>query len=108
LTEEDRDGGIYPYGPRIPFVTGSVLSYNRTIERLERVITAPTLLESTSHVLGIGVDLFYTRTSPSGSFDVLNSDFSYITLIATTATLTVIAIVLKWLEKRKRINKLWK
>merc|ERR1712166_677043 len=53
----------------------------------------PAKLESVCHVFGIGLDIFYTRTTPSQKFDLLSDDFDYLALIAAmtamfTATMT--------------------
>jgi ER membrane protein complex subunit 1 len=50
---------------------------------VEKIITVPTKLESTSLVIALGLDIFITRTSPSKGFDTLSNDFSYSGLILT-------------------------
>lgn len=49
----------------------SVLTYNRTIHHLHRIRASPSYLESTSHLVALGLDLFYTRVSPAKSYDLL-------------------------------------
>jgi hypothetical protein len=39
---------------------------------LRGIQTAPAYLESTSLVFAWGVDMFFTRVTPSGAFDMLN------------------------------------
>ena len=43
--------------------------------------TAPTFVESTSMVLVYGLDLFFTRVTPSQTFDLLNDEFQYLPLV---------------------------
>ena len=42
------------------------------VANLRGIVTAPTLLESTSLVFAYGVDLFFSRVTPSKDFDLLS------------------------------------
>jgi len=41
------------------------------------VFVHPAVIESTTLVLAVGVDLFYTRATPSKTFDLLAADFNH-------------------------------
>ena len=71
------------------------------------VITSPALLESTSLVLASGLDLFFTRVAPSGSFDVLSEGFSKGQLLATILALMIALLVLRPLVRRKALKARW-
>uniref|UniRef100_A0A914HS65 ER membrane protein complex subunit 1 n=1 Tax=Globodera rostochiensis TaxID=31243 RepID=A0A914HS65_GLORO len=43
--------------------------------------TTPSGLETTSLVFAYGIDLFYTRVTPSGTFDILKDDFDLLFLL---------------------------
>jgi hypothetical protein len=71
------------------------------------VATAPTPLESTSHVLVVGTDLFYTRASSGKPFDLLNDDFNRKGLLIVCAGLLVATFVVKRFAEKKSLNLLW-
>lgn len=71
------------------------------------VKTSPALLESTSLVLGTGLDLFFTRVAPSGSFDVLSKGFSKSQLLATIFALAAGLSILRPLVRRKMLRQRW-
>ena len=58
-------------------------------------------------VLGSGLDLFFTRVAPSGSFDVLSEGFSKSQLLATIFALAIGMIVLRPLVRRKILRQRW-
>ena len=70
-------------------------------------MTSPALLESTSLVLGLGLDLFFTQVAPSGSFDVLSEGFSKSQLLATISALAAGLVVLRPLVRRKLLKQRW-
>lgn len=71
------------------------------------MVTSPALLESTSLILASGLDLFYTRVAPSGSFDVLSEGFNKAQLLATITALAIGVIVLRPLVRRKVLKQRW-
>merc|ERR1712166_164612 len=76
-------GGLIPYASTLGSINPlTVLTHRHTIARPAHVLTAPTTLESTSLVVGVGLDLFLTRTAPAREFDRLNDDFNYVALLA--------------------------
>ena len=74
---------------------------------MKRIVTAPALLESTSLVFTYGLDLFLTRVSPSGTFDVLSENFNKVQLVLTIAALVVAIVVTKPMVQRKRLREKW-
>jgi ER membrane protein complex subunit 1 len=71
------------------------------------VMTSPALLESTSLIFASGLDLFFTRAAPSGSFDVLSDSFNKTQLLATIAALVVGILVVRPLVQRKMLKQRW-
>ena len=71
------------------------------------VVTSPALLESTSLVFASGLDLFFTRVAPSGSFDVLSEGFSKEQLLGTILVLAIGLAVLRPLVRRKALRSRW-
>lgn len=74
---------------------------------MRQIITAPSLLESTSLVLALGTDLFLTRVATSGTFDVLSENFNKVQLVLTVVGLAVAIAVTKPMVRRKRLRERW-
>lgn len=78
------------------------------VEGLRGIMTIPAKLESTTLAFAYGVDLFFTRITPSRTYDSLTEDFSYALLLITIVAL-VIAIFATWvLSERKELQDKWK
>ncbi|KAI8841050.1 hypothetical protein BJ741DRAFT_530006 [Chytriomyces cf. hyalinus JEL632] len=88
-TAEDREEGLFPYRPVLDFNPFEVASHVLEVAGISKIVSAPTLLESTSIVAAYGLDLFVVRRAPSKTFDVLSEDFGYMWLIGTLAALLV-------------------
>lgn len=74
---------------------------------MRQIITAPSLLESTSLVLAVGTDLFHTRVAPSGTFDVLSENFNKVQLVLTVVGLAVAIAVTRPMVRRKKLRERW-
>nr|XP_023029374.1 ER membrane protein complex subunit 1 [Leptinotarsa decemlineata] len=97
-----------PYMPEIPLPGEAVINYNQSIGRIRGIEVAPARLESTSHVLVHGLDIFYTRVAPSKTFDVLKEDFDHMMIVIVLTGLIVGSYVTKYLASRKTLKQLWK
>ncbi|KAF8952668.1 hypothetical protein BGZ46_003410, partial [Entomortierella lignicola] len=89
---EEKEEMLIPYSP-IPEDPRLLLSYNLEVAGIKKIVTAPTLLESTTVVVAFGLDTFVTRHAPSKTFDILNEDFSKSQLMLTIVVLTVVMFV---------------
>ena len=87
----DREEGLVPYAEALPLLPGAYVTAFARVSRLACVRSAPATLESASHVLASGLDVFYARTAPSRTFDTLGDDFSRSFLVVTLAVLTLAA-----------------
>jgi hypothetical protein len=85
----------------------AVLSHEYDVAHTQRIVTAPSLLESTSLVFTSGLDIFLTRTSPSGTFDLLSETFNKKQLIWTVGGLLVALLVAVPMVREKRLNGRW-
>ena len=94
-SDQQKKEGLMQYHPELPIIPTQVITYNRTIERLREFYPIPARLESTSLVLSVGLDLFYTRTTPSQPFDLLAEDFNYALLVILTVALTAGTVAMK-------------
>ncbi|KAF3928226.1 hypothetical protein AA313_de0207119 [Arthrobotrys entomopaga] len=83
-TNDEKEEGLFKYEPFLGIDhQGGSLSHARELIGISKIITTPSLLESTSIVVGWGIDIFGTRTSPSAAFDVLGSGFNKLALIGS-------------------------
>jgi hypothetical protein len=55
----------------------------------KKILTSPSLLESTSIIVSHGLDLFGSRTTPSGTFDILSDYFNKTQLLLTILVLSI-------------------
>ncbi|EFC49614.1 hypothetical protein NAEGRDRAFT_78106 [Naegleria gruberi] len=99
--------GLMPYNPYIPFVSLNVPTYNKPVSRVKHIQTSPSILESTTLMASSGLDVFFTRLSPSKKFDILNEDFSYAMLIISTSALFISVFVAKYLANKKEVQLKW-
>jgi len=89
-TAAEMEEGLFRYSPMLDFEPKWMLNHKREILNATDVITSPSLLESTSLVFAFGeTDLFGTRTSPIGAFDILGKGFSKLQLVLTVVALAV-------------------
>lgn len=79
--------GIFRYSPSLEIDPRSMLSHEFDVIGVEKIITTPALVESTSLILAYGIDVFGTRVTPSGMFDILGKGFNKPTLILTVVAL---------------------
>lgn len=107
-TPAEREDGILPLADAIPVFPQSYISHSLQVEGLRGIMTIPASLESTSLVFVYGVDLFYTRTAPSRTYDSLTEDFNYALLLITILAL-VVAIGVTWmLAEQKELKEKWR
>lgn len=97
-----------PYMPEVPLHSEAILNYNQTLGRIRGIEVAPARLESTSHILVHGLDIFYTRVAPSKTFDVLKEDFDHRLIVLVLSGLIVASFVIKHLAARKALKQAWK
>ncbi|THH17682.1 hypothetical protein EW146_g3182 [Bondarzewia mesenterica] len=94
-TSEEQEEFLFQYDPVIPDDSRRVLSHNYEVANIRRILTSPAQLESTSLVFAYGLDLFFTRTAPSGTFDVLSDNFNKVQLVLTVCGLAAAIIITK-------------
>ncbi|CAH1114196.1 unnamed protein product [Psylliodes chrysocephalus] len=97
-----------PYMPEIPLSSEAIINYNQTLYRIKGIEVAPARLESTSHILVHGLDMFYTRVAPSKTFDVLKEDFDHLMIVLVLTGLIAASYITKYLASKKTLKQLWK
>ncbi|KAF8598444.1 DUF1620-domain-containing protein [Ceratobasidium sp. AG-I] len=104
---EEQEEMLVQYDAVLPPDPRRVITHKNQILGVEHLLTAPTLLESTSCVLSYGLDLFHTRVTPSGTFDLLGTGFNKVQLVLTIVGLTVAIVVVRPLVARKQLHARW-
>ncbi|CAE6492839.1 unnamed protein product [Rhizoctonia solani] len=106
-TAQDQEEMLFQYDPVLPPDTRRIVTHKNQVLGTKHVIAAPTLLESTSCVLAYGLDLFHTRVTPSGTFDLLGAGFNKVQLLLTIVGLSVAIVVVRPLVARKQQHAQW-
>ncbi|VDP11048.1 unnamed protein product [Soboliphyme baturini] len=70
--------------------------------------TFPSGLESTSLLFVAGLDLFFNRVSPSGTFDILKEDFDHWFISFVLLSLLLASLLSKRLAKQKDLKQSWR
>ena len=104
----DRAEGLIPYMGELPIQAAGVANYNRSVAHCRQLSTSPALLESTSLVCAWGVDVWCSRVSPSGTFDLLNEDFNAPFLLLTVTAVIAAIVATRQMAKRKELHQAWK
>ena len=104
----DKAEGLVPYMGELPISAQGVVNYNRSIAHCRQLSTSPALLESTSLVCGWGVDVWCSRVTPSGTFDLLNEDFNAPFLLLTVSAVVAAIVATRQMAKRKELQSAWK
>lgn len=105
---EHREEGLIPYIPELPIMAEGIINYNQSVMHINGIHTASSALESTCLVFAYGLDLFYTRVTPSKTFDILKDDFDHFLISAVLLALLVLSYTTKRLAARKSLRAAWK
>ncbi|KDQ19878.1 hypothetical protein BOTBODRAFT_27299 [Botryobasidium botryosum FD-172 SS1] len=106
-TAEEQEEMLFPYDPLLPDSPQQVLSRHYQIARTRNIITSPALLESTSLVLAYGLDLFMTRVTPSGTFDVLSDSFNKAQLVLVIFGLGAAILLVRPMVRKNQLKQRW-
>ncbi|THH31554.1 hypothetical protein EUX98_g2645 [Antrodiella citrinella] len=108
VTAEEAEEWLIQYDPLLPDDPKRVISHRYQISYARQILTSPSLLESTSLIFAYGPhDLFSTRSSPSGTFDVLSEDFNKLQLVLTISGLLAAILVTRPMVSRKKVKERW-
>ncbi|PIA16121.1 DUF1620-domain-containing protein, partial [Coemansia reversa NRRL 1564] len=104
---DEKAEGLLPYAAPLPLDPRRVVSHRNAVAGVRRIISHPTDLESTALVAAFGLDVFFTRLSPSGVFDQLAPTFSKANLVITTLALAFGCLLARPMVRRKLTNRAW-
>lgn len=97
-----------PYMPELPLLSEATINYNQSLARIRGITVSPARLESTTLVFVHGLDLFYTRVTPSKTFDMLKEDFDHWLIVMVLVGLIASSYITKQLASRKALKQAWK
>ncbi|KAK4200580.1 hypothetical protein QBC40DRAFT_225146 [Triangularia verruculosa] len=106
-TPAEIEEGLFRYHPAIEIDPKSVITHERDVIGIKKIITSPAIVESTSLVFAYGVDIFGTRVTPSFLFDILGKGFNKVSLVGTVLALFVGVAMLAPMVRKKQINLRW-
>ncbi|KAL8728390.1 MAG: hypothetical protein Q9166_005434 [cf. Caloplaca sp. 2 TL-2023] len=108
-TPAEMEEGLFRHNAVLDFDPKWALNHMREVLGIQKIITSPSLLESTSLVFAFGsLDMFGTRMAPIGGFDILGKGFNKIQLVGTVAALAVGTGLLAPMARKKQIDARWK
>ena len=107
-TNDEREEGLFRYSPVLELDPKSYLSHSREVSGIKKILTAPSLLESTSLVFAFGHDVFGTQVVPSGAFDVLGKGFNKVQLLLTIVALFIGVGAMRPIVRKKMVEGRWK
>jgi len=107
-TTEEAEEWLIQYDPLLPDDPKRAISHQYQVSNARQIVTSPSLLESTSLIFAYGPhDLFSTRSSPSGTFDVLSEDFNKVQLVLTISGLLGAILITRPMVARKKVKERW-
>jgi ER membrane protein complex subunit 1 len=110
-SSEIEEEWLIQYEPVLPDDPRQIISHMYKLlpssNSIRSIYTFPTSLESTSLVFGYGLDLIFTRVSPSGRFDLLSEGFNKAQLVFTCLGLGAAIMVTRPMMKRKKLREKW-
>jgi len=99
--------GLPPYHPELGVAGPMFATMDRRVARLNRIATAPAVLESASLMVAVGLDVFYSRLQPSRGFDMVPDDFPHALLVAMVGGMTVALVALKAVLQQRALKLKW-
>ncbi|CCD22189.1 Emc1p NDAI_0A00290 [Naumovozyma dairenensis CBS 421] len=110
MTDSDKKEFMAsPYVAAIPINDHFVITHFRNLLMGEgsKIISLPTNLESTSIICDIGNDIFCTRISPSGQFDVMRPNFEKGKLLVTMIVMLLLCYFIRPFVITKKLKAMW-
>jgi ER membrane protein complex subunit 1 len=106
-TRDEQEEGLFRYSPVLELDPKQYLTHSREVFGVQKLLTAPSLLESTSFVFAFGHDIFGSQVVPSGAFDVLGKGFNRVQLLLTIAALFASVAFIRPMVRKKMVEGQW-
>lgn len=92
---------------QLPLMPHSFATYEHTVARVHDILSSPSDLESTTHVLAWGLDIYYALLRPEGGFDMLQEDFSFALLTLALLGLLIGTLIMSRLVASAQLRAKW-
>jgi hypothetical protein len=106
-SKTEMEEGLFQYHPHLFLDPRGYITMNQTSLGVNHVYLSSAIIESATIVLATGIDTFFTRATPSKTFDLLAADFNYSFLLALLGGLLVATIILRKFDQEKKLNSAW-
>jgi hypothetical protein len=108
-TQAEKAEGLQKYSPFILFNPQTAVTLDYSVKGgINKIISTPSKLESTSLVLSFGsLDIQFNRVTPSQGFDLLSDDFNHSLLVAILTALGCGVFMVKKMYKKKSLGQAW-
>ncbi|KAK9385750.1 hypothetical protein V1515DRAFT_607144 [Lipomyces mesembrius] len=106
-TNEEKEEGLVKYDALVGDDKRFIISHVFNVVGTKKTICTPAYLESTVLVFSYGLDLFFTRITPSQPFDLLSKSFNKGQLLLTIFALMVGVRFTGPMVRRKQLNIRW-
>ncbi|KAK9450095.1 uncharacterized protein V1518DRAFT_412976 [Limtongia smithiae] len=103
----EKEEGLMKYEAAVGDDRRIVISHAYEVHGTKKIITTPATLESTVLVFSYGLDLFFTRLTPSQPFDMLAKSFNKSQLLMTISGLLIAVRVVGPMVRSKQVNMRW-
>lgn len=106
-TALEMEEGLMKYFPILELDPKLLLTHTREVLGIQDLMSAPSLLESTSMIFAYGHDVFGTQLAPSETFDLLGKGFKRVQLILTVVALYLGVLALRPIVRKKMVERRW-
>jgi len=107
-TKDEQMEGLMTYARHIPSSPLLLLNKHERLGAIREVTCSGTELESTSEILGYGVDIFSRRFTAANAFDMLSPDFNYVMLFGVVGGVSIGIFVASRYADSNQLTAAWK
>jgi len=107
-TQEEQMEGLKTYQRHIPSPPQLLLNKHERLGGIREVTCSGTELESTSEIVGYGVDIFSRRFTAANAFDMLSPDFNYVMLFGVVGGVSIGIFVASQYADSNQLAAAWK
>jgi len=100
--------GLPPYHPELPVISTAFATLNnRLAGGLTGLKTEAAMLESSTLLIGWGIDVFFARLAPSQTYDMVPEDFPFALLVISVVGLAVALVAVRMAVKNRATRMKW-
>ena len=101
------DEGLPPYHPELPVISTAFATLNKRLAGLTGLKTEAAMLESSTLLIGWGMDIFFARLAPSQTYDMVPEDFPFALLVISVVGLAVALVAVRMAVKNRATRMKW-